>query len=257
LQGIKGDTGATGLQGIQGIQGETGAAGPQGAQGLQGLKGDTGDQGPQGLQGIKGDKGDIGATGPQGAQGLQGLKGDTGATGPQGIQGEAGAAGPQGAQGLQGLQGIQGEKGDTGDVGPQGIQGLKGDTPIAQCPAGWLDIGPSCIKPNFNSVGTIEEAINSCFLQGARVCGHQELAFTCSNRANLGITFPENTWIHTGDITVRTISGTSSNFVGYAVYRRYESRCFGPTTINSSEAVITHELASTSRNYTCCTDRGF
>ena len=125
LQGLKGDTGATGAQGLQGLKGDTGATG---AQGLQGLKGDTGAIGAQGLQGVKGD---AGATG---AQGLQGVKGDTGAQGLQGVKGDTGAIGATGAQGVKGdtgaagAQGLQGAKGDTGAAGAAGAQGLKGDT---------------------------------------------------------------------------------------------------------------------------------
>lgn len=66
---IKGDTGATGVQGPQGEKGETGATG---ATGPQGPKGETGATGP------KGDTGATGSTGPQGP------KGDTGATGADG-----------------------------------------------------------------------------------------------------------------------------------------------------------------------------
>jgi len=57
LQGIKGDTGATGPQGIKG---------DTGAQGLQGLIGNTGPAGPSG---------GLGSAGPQGPQGIQGIPG--------------------------------------------------------------------------------------------------------------------------------------------------------------------------------------
>jgi len=63
-----------------------------GPQGIQGVKGDTGATGPQGPQGTQGPKGDTGATGPQGAQGIQG---PTGATGPQGPAGANGSSGYQ------------------------------------------------------------------------------------------------------------------------------------------------------------------
>lgn len=64
IQGEKGDTGATGLQGIQGVKGDTGETGATGLQGIQGIKGDTGETGLQGIQGVKGD---TGATGPAGS----------------------------------------------------------------------------------------------------------------------------------------------------------------------------------------------
>jgi hypothetical protein len=57
---------------LQGIKGDTGATGPQG------IKGDTGAQGPQGLIGNTGPagvSGGTGSTGPQGPQGIQGIPG--------------------------------------------------------------------------------------------------------------------------------------------------------------------------------------
>jgi hypothetical protein len=78
------------------------------------------------------------------------------------------------------------------------------------------------------------------------------------NRDNLGMTFPDNTWIHTGTVMQRSVGGSGSNtFVGYAVYRRFGTRCFGPDTINSTEAVIGYELSGTARNYACCANREF
>lgn len=55
-----------GPQGIQGVKGETGA------QGVQGIKGDAG------IQGVKGETGVQGIQGPKGDVGAQGIKGDTG-----------------------------------------------------------------------------------------------------------------------------------------------------------------------------------
>ncbi|MFT7581327.1 MAG: hypothetical protein ACI9MR_003002 [Myxococcota bacterium] len=81
LQGPKGDTGDTGIQGEPGLRGDTGDAG---LQGMVGPKGDTGDAGPEGMVGPKGDNG---------IQGEPGLRGDTG------------------------IQGMVGPKGDTGDPG--------------------------------------------------------------------------------------------------------------------------------------------
>jgi len=57
---------------------------------LQGIKGDTGATGATGPQGIKGDTGATGATGPQGLTGASGPSGSSGGQGPQGIQGAAG-----------------------------------------------------------------------------------------------------------------------------------------------------------------------
>ncbi|WP_306007443.1 Gly-Xaa-Xaa repeat protein, partial [Bacillus sp. MMSF_3353] len=92
---------------VQGVQGNTGATGPQGVQG------NTGATGPQGVQG------NTGATGPQGVQGNTGATGATGATGPQGNTGATGATGPQGAQGPTGATGATGI-GATGPTGPSG-----------------------------------------------------------------------------------------------------------------------------------------
>ena len=267
LPGMQGPAGPQGEKGDQGFPGATGAQGPIGPQGLtgeagpQGLPGVQGPAGPQGEQGLQGLKGDTGAIGPIGPQGIQGPKGDTGAqglAGPQGIQGAKGDKGDKGDSGVQGLQGIQGEKGDRGEQGLTGAQGPKGDTPQLSCPTGWIDLGPTCMNPVFAAAATIEEALNSCYLQGAKLCEHQDLAFACSNRDSLGIDFPDNTYLHTGSVTVRSASGSStSNFIGYMVYRRFGTRCFGPSTINPTDGVINFDLNGTTRRYTCCANRGF
>lgn len=281
-KGEKGEKGDSGIQGAQGVAGPVGPSGPTGIQGLkgdrgdtgaQGLKGDKGEQGIQGIAGLKGDTGADGAIGPQGLKGDQGVagpKGDigaTGPTGPQGIQGMKGDKGDKGDTGTTGAQGIAGVKGDHGEAGiqgpigpqgPQGIPGPAGVTPVAHCPTGWLDLGPTCMEPNFDSSGTIDQAIQECYQMGARICEHQDLAFACQNRDNISLNFPDNTWLHTGSITLRSLGGSSTNtFVGYATYRRMGTRCFGPSTINPSDAVVSYDLASTARNYACCADRGF
>lgn len=267
LQGPKGDKGEKGDAGPMGPKGDTGPQGLMGLQGEVGPQGPTGPQGEMGLMGAQGPQGIQGEKGEIGAQGLQGEKGDTGEQGPQGESGETGAQGPvgpkgetglQGVTGPQGPQGIQGIQGATGPQGPVGPVGPKGDTPTMSCPQGWIDLGPTCMKPDFNSRGTIEEAINDCFQQGARICEHQELAFGCSNRVNLNLNFPNNTWIHTGTVMLRSLSNISnSNFVAYAVYRRSDNRCFGPDTINPSDGVVSFELSGVQRNYACCAGRSF
>jgi hypothetical protein len=220
-------------------------AGPAGPAGPQGPVGPAGAAGPQGP---KGDTGEVGPAGPAGPQGLKGDKGDTGATGPMG---------PQGPKGDAGVAGPAGPVGPMGPQGPQGVQGPAGITPTLRCPTGWIDLGPTCIEPNFNASGTIEDAINACYGKGARVCEHQDLAFACSNRDGLGISFPDLTWLHTGSVMMRNVSGSSSTFVGYTVYRRLGTRCFGPATINPTDAVVNYELSSSVRNYACCADRTF
>jgi hypothetical protein len=112
------------------------------------------------------------------------------------------------------------------------------------------------MKAGFDSAGTIEQAINVCYQQGARVCEHQDLAFACSNRETLGINFPDDTWLHTGTVMLRQLN-TSTTFVGYAVYRRVGTRCFGPSTVNPADGIISYELNGTVRNFTCCSPRGF
>ena len=214
--------GAAGPEGPPGPQGEPGPAGPQGEMGPAGPQGEMGPVGPQGLQGAQG------ATGPIGPQGLQGLKGDTG---EQGLQGETGPMGPQGLQGMQGEAGI---------------------TPQLGCPPSWIDLGPVCMEPDFTSSGTIDQAINECFLMGARVCNHQELAFACMNWNARGIAFPNNLWLHTGEIALRDMNISNSNYVAYQVYRRYNDRCFGPPNINPADAVVTYDVFNTTRNYVCC-----
>jgi len=93
---------------------------------------------------------------------------------------------------------------------------------------------------------------------GGRICEHQELAYSCLHRTELGMSFPDNTWLHTGTVMIRSLGGGStSNFVAYAVYRRYGDRCFGPQTINPNDAVIGYDLAETVRNYACCVDHRF
>ena len=233
----------------------TPVAGPKGD---KGDKGDQGDIGPIGPQGPKGDTGDVG---PQGLPGEKGAPGDQGPAGPVGAIGPAGPvgpAGPAGEIGPVGPTGVAGPVGPIGPVGPVGPQGVPGITPTLQCPEGWLDLGPTCIEPMVNSPATIEGAIQNCFSKGARICEHQELAFACNNRANLGIEFVDSQWHHTGTIMLRSLSGSSSNtFVGYAVYRRVGARCFGPATINPTDAVVSYELADTSRGFFCCAERTF
>jgi hypothetical protein len=273
-QGPIGLTGAIGATGARGEKGETGDVGPAGPAGPQGAKGDRGEtgavglQGPQGPQGDTGPQGPAGAVGPMGPQGAKGDSGETGAIGATGARGEkgdtgdvgpAGPAGPQGAKGDRGETGAvgpQGPQGDTGPEGPQGPQGIAGVTPELKCPTDWLDLGPTCIQPNFSAVGTVEQAINDCYSKGARVCEHQDLAFACSNRANLNLAFPDDTWLLTGSVILRAL-GTSSSYVAYTVYRRVGSRCFGPSTINPTDGVVSYELSTTPRNYTCCAERSF
>lgn len=188
--------------------------------------------------------------GPQGLKGDTGATGAVGPTGPQGLQGLMGATGPAGPQGLQGAVGPQGPKGDTGAQGPAGV------TPTFSCPAGWVDLGPTCMEPNFAQSGTIDVALNNCFQKGARICDHQELAFACLNRANLNLGFPDDVWFWTGSLMLRSLSNVNnSNFVGYTVFRRTSNRCFGPATINPSDAVVGYDLSSTVRQYTCCAER--
>ena len=260
LKGDKGDTGAQGMQGERGLQGETGDQGPMGLQGLKGDKGDTGAQGPQGIQGEAGAQGLQGEMGPRGAtgpRGLQGIQGETGAQGPTGLTGPAGETGPQGLQGIQGEAGIQGIKGDKGDKGDTGAQGIAGLTPTMKCAEGWIALGPTCIEPDFASSGTLEQAINECYSMGARVCGHQDLAYACTNRAALGVNFPDATWLHTGAVSLRDLNVQNSTYVAYEVYRRTGNRCFGPSTINPSDAVVSYDLFGTTRNYACCMDMSF
>jgi len=83
----------------------------------------------------------------------------------------------------------------------------------------------------------LQQAINNCYQKGARACEHQDLAFACSNRASLNINFPDQTWLYTGSTMVRSL-GTSSRFIGYTVYRRFGTRCFGPNTVNPSDGSI-------------------
>jgi hypothetical protein len=208
--------------------------------------------GPQGARGEKG------ATGEQGPSGAVGAMGPAGPAGPAGAVGSAGEIGPIGPIGLPGPVGPAGPEGSVGPVGPVGPQGPAGVTPTLSCPEGWIDLGPTCIEPTANSPSTVEGAIQNCFSKGARICEHQELAFACNNRANLGIEFVDSQWHHTGSIMLRSLSGASSNtFVGYAVYRRAGSRCFGPATINPTDAVVSYELADTSRGFFCCAERSF
>ena len=201
----------------------------------------------------KGDTGEQGPAGPAGPQGPIGPKGDTGSAGPQGAVGPQGTSGPAGTQGLQGPQGEKGEMGMQGPVGPQGPIGA---TPLQSCPNGWTDLGPTCIQPNFDSTGTIEGAINNCYAQGAKLCEHQDLAFACSNRAALGINFPDDTWLLTGSVIVRALN-TNTSYVAYTVYRRSGSRCFGPSTVNPTDGVISYELSSATKNYVCCANKKF
>lgn len=246
---VSGVVSVIGIEEIAKSVNSTPIAGPKGEKGDKGDRGEVGPQGPQGAQGLKGDTGDVGP---------QGIPGEKGATGEQGPAGPAGAIGPVGPVGEAGPAGPAGLPGPVGPAGPVGPQGPAGVTPTLECPEGWIDLGPTCIEPSANSPATIEGAIQNCFTKGARICEHQELAFACNNRANLGIDFVDSQWHHTGSIMLRSLSGSSSNtFVGYAVYRRVGSRCFGPATINPTDAVVSYELADTSRGFFCCAGRTF
>lgn len=152
VNGIKGDTGATGPKGDTGAQGDTGAKGDKGDTGLNwyptvdgignitfaltdsttppptyNIRGPQGPQGIQGAQGVAGPKGDQGIQGVQGPQGIQGIQGDVGPQGATGPTGATGAVGPTGPKGDTGAQGPAGPTGATGAQGPTGPQGLRGD----------------------------------------------------------------------------------------------------------------------------------
>ena len=271
LQGLPGPAGEKGEPGEMGPVGPVGPVGPQGPQGEQGLQGMPGEQGSPGAVGPQGPKGDTGAAGPvgpvgpvgpQGLQGLPGEQGSPGAVGPQGPKGDTGAVGPVGPIGPQGLKGDtgdigpvgpQGPKGDIGDIGPQGPQGIQGPAgkPLA-CPTGWFDLGPSCLEPDFDSVGNIDEALQECFLVGGHVCNQQELAFACMNREGYNINFPTNVWIQSGAVTVQTFQVNSSTFVAYSIFRLIDGKCFGPNALNSASATTSYDLYGTKRNYACC-----
>jgi len=163
VKALKGQTGATGLQGATGPQG---AAGPQGATGPQGIAGPKGATGPQGAQGPKGDTGEgIRITGtaatvedlPETAEvgdsylvggnlwvwngddwanagpvvGPQGATGPTGDTGPTGPAGPAGPMGPAG-----GVSGYQVVTGTTSDV-----DAWDASTASVACPTGKVALG--------------------------------------------------------------------------------------------------------------------
>jgi hypothetical protein len=113
------------------------------------------------------------------------------------------------------------------------------------------------MQPFFTSTGTIEDAIDDCYSKGGRVCGHQDLAFACSKRDALGLNFPDNTWLLTGDVSIRSIGNSTNTFVGYVTYRRSGTLCFGPATVNPTNAVLNYDLSTTVRNYTCCAERSF
>lgn len=127
-EGIKGDTGSSGVQGPQGFSIDYAWNGTQlgvkredeTSYVYKELKGSIGATGPQGTPGVKGDIGLIGPKGDTGLTGAQGPKGDIGERGQQGIQGIQGQKGDIGLRGLQGPQGVQGLKGDQGVQGPAG-----------------------------------------------------------------------------------------------------------------------------------------
>jgi Collagen triple helix repeat (20 copies) len=211
-----------------------------------------------GIPGPKGDQGPVGPQGAQGERGEQGIQGVAGIAGEIGPKGDVGPQGPQGERGAQGPAGIDGLPGAAGPMGPQGPMGPAGAPPILTCPTGWIDIGPSCMEVNFSLTGTIESAITSCFQKGAKLCDHQELAYACSQSQNLGISFPDSTYFHTGTIDARTTTGAVAlSFTGYASYRRVGNSCFGANSFNSPTIIVTHDFSNVVRNYACCAKHGF
>ena len=128
--GVKGNTGAAGLQGPKGDSGTAGAQGSKGDTGAAGPQGNKGDTGPAGPQGPKGD------TGPAGPQGPNG---DTGATGPQGPQGPTGPAGPPGSAPAGTITGYQVITAD-GDIATDPGAASQYEL-FARCPAGTRLLG--------------------------------------------------------------------------------------------------------------------
>ena len=68
----------------------------------------------------------------------------------------------------------------------------------SECPAGWVDLGPTCAKATFEDNVNYLESVEACYSQGARVCDEQDHLFLCANAADLGITYPDREWFYTG-----------------------------------------------------------
>ncbi|MEZ4752945.1 MAG: hypothetical protein R3A13_01370 [Bdellovibrionota bacterium] len=189
-----------------------------------------------------------------GEPGPKGDKGDTGEPGPQGPAGPEGPAGPQGETGATGAQGPQGEtglQGPKGDTGPQGPAGPAGETFI-ECPEGWVDLGPSCINPDFSQSGTLATALNTCFNMGAKICDEQELMFSCINRNNLNLNYPDSVFLWTGDVNRRYWGGNIGYAVTYDVVQRVGNTCIGPPGSNPSDVTATWAYSDAERNFACC-----
>ncbi|MCB0318439.1 MAG: collagen-like protein, partial [Bdellovibrionales bacterium] len=205
---------------------------------------------------VKSLEGPQGVIGPQGPAGMQGSVGPQGIEGPQGPSGPAGDTGPAGAQGIQGLQGLTGPAGPTGpqgEAGPIGPQGPAGDS-FRHCDEGWIDLGPSCLSPDFSHRGSFGDAVNICFQQGARICNLQELTFLCINRDNLGVNFPDQTFFYSGTGSYKYWTNDTTNNT-YDLIARVGNRCLGPA---SSEAQIPPNMSWALSNgiysIACCFD---
>jgi hypothetical protein len=156
--------------------------------------------------------------------------------------------------GPQGPQGQKGEKGDKGDTGPMGAQGPAGkDGGAKTCPAGWIDLGPSCMEPNFSNRSNFKTALNSCYAKGAKICGRQDLAYACENRNSLGMNFPDKLWLYTGEFGARY--WFDAVYIGYDMYRRNGDVCFGPNGPNRYSETNSWAYQSATVNYVCCMNK--
>ncbi len=118
------------------------------------------------------------------------------------------------------------------------------------CPDGYVRLGESCIERDFSSRGRPEQAVNACYGEGARLCTAYELAYACAHRVELGLAFPDNTWLLYDEAS--RIYWGDRYYIGYMVYRRRGGRCYGPDSTNPSGAIYSWSHDSSTQNYVCC-----
>lgn len=121
------------------------------------------------------------------------------------------------------------------------------------CPAGWVDLGPTCLNPTLNRTGNYQQALNTCFGERSVLCGGQELHFMCLNSATTGVTLPDNTSFFTGTMQYRFWGNVY--YVGYDVFRRVGSTCIGPYGPGPTTITVSWDDPTLAKNFACCRPR--
>ena len=121
-----------------------------------------------------------------------------------------------------------------------------------KCPAGWVDLGPKCAKPVIQDAETFGRAVLACYAENARLCDSQDHLFLCSSRGDLGIDYPNDTWMFTGERSWEQYADGRVYPTHHSV-RLAGGTCFDSTTSPSPpDQHVTWHHGSTQLNSWCC-----